>query len=199
MSIRPDALPILVVMWDELEQRLALEGIRIGIADFGGFRTEADTNQINAYKLADYNAYAAAERAAGRTPLPISGAWDDGKPRPIAPYGRSFHNYGAARDFTIVARPAGMSYAEAVRRVQDIAEQDVQFSSGRSFGDDMHLELPLALEEVAAWWADYQAASASTSSGGSSGSASMAGVLAAIALGVGVFTVIRYAHVLKSL
>jgi hypothetical protein len=188
MTIRLDALPELADRWAALEQLAGDEGIELGVADYGGYRTAADTAEIVAFKNADYAAYTAAARAAGRVPVPITGPWDNGNARPIAPYGRSYHNYGAARDFVIVSFPPWLSVDEAVARVQELGER-AGFRSGRTFGDDDHLELPLTLEQAAAAWAEYSSSSSS--------SAGMTALLVGLALSVGVFTVVKYAPGLK--
>lgn len=189
MTVRVDALPELVDAWTALESALESDGIAIAIADFGGYRTEADTAQILQFKADDYAAYAARERRAGRVPVPITGPWENGNARPIAPYGASMHNYGAARDFTIVRRPAGLSEADAIRRVQDAAES-IGFRSGRSFGDDRHLELPISLPDAAARWEAYHAAASTESD--------LTPIFVILALSVGVFVAAKYARGLKS-
>ncbi|MGH9884107.1 MAG: hypothetical protein ACREBE_01160 [bacterium] len=187
MTVRVDALPELVDAWRELEQLAGEEGITLAIADFGGFRTAADTSLILSYKQQDYDAYAARERGAGRSPLPITGPWEDGSSRPIAPFGQSYHDYGAARDFVIVGRPAGMSVSEAELRVDDLAEY-LGLDTGRSYGDRRHVELPISLQEARDRWAEYSANSISPGTA----------VWLLIALGVGVLATVRYASGLRS-
>jgi hypothetical protein len=187
MSIRLQALPELAALWDQLAGLAAAEGLVIDVADFGGFRTAADTTEILYDRNLDYAAYAASARAAGVPPLPITGAWDDGRTRPIALYGQSKHDFGGARDYTV--RPApGMTADDAENRVDDLAES-IGLRSGRSFGDPRHLELPYSLEELAQQWADF---SSSSSSG-------LTALLVLLAVGVGTVTVLRYAHAVKAL
>lgn len=188
MSIRTQALPELVELWDKTVSDAGAAGIVVAIADFGGFRTDADTAQILQFKQDDYDAYAAAAVAAGHMPLEITQGWDDGNPRPIRPYGQSFHDFGAARDFIVKRWPAGMTQAQAVRRVQDIAIAN-GLKSGRSYGDDPHLQLPITLEDAAARWDAYDA---------QRGSVSMTVVWAILAVGVGAITVARYAGGLRN-
>jgi len=187
MSIRLEALPELEERWAQLEELAADDDIELGIADYGGLRTAADTAEIIGFKNADYAAYAAAARAAGRVPVPITGPWDNGNARPIAPYGRSYHNYGAGRDFTIVSHPAWLSLGDAIARVQELAES-VGLRSGRAFDDDYHLELPISLEEAAAAWAQYSSSHGSTTT--------TTVVLVGLALTVGAITVLRYVSAL---
>lgn len=181
MTIRLDALPELAQLWDQLVAIAAGEGIGVGIEDWGGFRTVDDTAQILAFKQADYDEYAAAARAAGHEPNPITGPWDNGSSRPIAPYGQSFHNYGAARDFAIDAVPAGMSMDDAVSRVQAIGV-GLGFRSGASYGDDRHLELTIPLADAAAAWAAYQGAGATSTTILLVGMAAILGVVTVLRL-----------------
>jgi hypothetical protein len=192
MSIRLDALPELEVRWDATVSDSAGEGVDIEIADFGGFRTEADTAKILKFKQDDYKAYADAARAAGHVPIPITGPWDDGSSRPIAAYGESYHDFGGARDFTIAHYPSGMSYESAVSRVQAIAEAN-GLRSGHSYGDDPHLELRVTLPELQQMWAAYEAEGGTGAGGIGAGAA-----LAILAIGLGSFVALRYVQGLKS-
>lgn len=177
MSIRLQALPQMAELWDELVQVLSAQDITIGVADFGGFRTAADTAEILNDKQADYDAYV----AAGGT-LPITGPWDDGSSRPIAPYGRSFHDYGAARDVKVLSAPAGMS-GLAVTAAIDAAAESVGLVTGASYGDPLHVQLPISLDEAKAQWAAYVAAGGDT--GPSSSTTTIAAfVVVAAAIGV---------------
>ncbi len=148
MSIRLEALPELTTAIDALGQLAAAQGIRFTTADYGGYRTVADTTEILGYRQAEYGIYAAQMQAAGQTPLPIN-QW-----RPIAPYGRSFHDYGAARDLTITAKPSGMTSSQALAALGALAPQ-VGLRWGHSFGDDPHFELAISLDDAAARWAAY--------------------------------------------
>ena len=183
MSIRYDALPELENAWDLLSELAAGEGIGIAVQDYGGYRNAADTSEILAFKDRDYAAYAQAQRAAGRVPIPITGPWENGNSRPIQPYGSSYHNYGAARDFKITQR-GGYSEGEALARVQSLAEA-AGLRSGKSFGDSYHLELPITLAEARARWA----AIGCTVDGGLTGAQVALGILA---FSVGVWVVVRY-------
>jgi hypothetical protein len=184
MSIRYDAVPELLDRWDLLTELLGGEGIGIAVADYGGYRTAADTTEIQGFKDRDYAAYAAAERRAGRVPVPITGPWENGNSRPIQPYGSSYHNYGAARDFTITQR-GGLSERDALARVQSLAEA-AGLRSGKSFGDDYHLELPITLAAARELWA---AEGGTVDAGGITGAQVALGILA---VSVGIWVVIRY-------
>jgi hypothetical protein len=181
MSVRLEALPELESAWDATVSDAAAEGIQLTIADFGGFRTANDTALILSYKQADYDAYAAAARAAGRTPVPITGPWDDGSPRPIAPYGQSWHDYGAARDADIVSFPSSMTLEDAIVRVDAIATAN-GLDTGAAYSDPLHLQLPVSLDEARARWAEYS----------SSSSSSLVWVL--LAIGVGAAATVRLAR-----
>lgn len=158
MTIRLDALPQMAQLWDELVQTLSAQGIAIDVADWGGYRTAADTAAILNIRQQEYDRYV----AAGGT-LPITGAWSDGARWPIAPYGRSYHDYGAARDIKVVSAPAGMS-GLAVTAAIDEAAESVGLRTGASFGDPLHVELPITLAEAQAAWAQSGGASSSSSS-----------------------------------
>jgi hypothetical protein len=106
-----DALPELRDREKKLRALASAEGIGYEIADYGGIRTQADTTRILKYREDDYKVYASKERAAGRTPRPID-EW-----RPIAPFGSSFHNYGAAFDVRIIKAPQGMTFVTALSRL----------------------------------------------------------------------------------
>ena len=137
----------------------AVEGLQYGVADFGGLRTEADTAQALHYRDMDYAAYVARAKAAGRVPLPITGAWDDGKPRPIQPFGLSFHNFGAAADIVPTVVPAGMTFSSAQNRLGTLAGKAGLvwggLWSGNSY-DPRHVQLATGLAQVRDMWNQYQ-------------------------------------------
>lgn len=146
--IRLDALPELVDAITGLQDAASSYGIRFTTADEGGFRTEADTAKILGYRDAEYAIYSAKERAAGRTPMDIN------KWRPISPYGRSYHNFGAARDLKITSTPAGMSTSDALATLGNLAPT-FGLKWGGTFGDPVHFELAASLADVAAAWTNY--------------------------------------------
>jgi hypothetical protein len=150
VSVRTDALPELVNAWQAAARDLAANSaIQIGIADFGGTRTQADTTLILGYRDQDYAVYAAQMKAAGKTPQ-SKAAW-----RPIQPYMGSFHDFGAARDAEIVSKPAGMSYDDAVKTIR-AAMQRAGLRGISSPNDLLHFELVQPLTTVRDWWNDYQ-------------------------------------------
>jgi len=158
MTIRLDALPQMQQLWDSLVSTLSAQGIAIDVADWGGYRTADDTAAILNIRQAAYDAY-----VAGGGTLPITGAWNDGASWPIAPYGKSFHDYGAARDVEVLSAPAGMS-GLAVTAAIDAAAESVGLRDGASFGDPLHVELPITLAEAQTEWAAYAGSSSSSSS-----------------------------------
>jgi ABC-type glycerol-3-phosphate transport system permease component len=114
------------------------------IADFGGLRSEADTAKILGYRETDW---AAAVRADPSLAQRVSKEdW-----RPIAPYGSSMHNYGAAFDVRVTATPPGMSNLAALNILKDYADV-VGLVDGRDFGDPPHFELPGGIAAARAAW-----------------------------------------------
>jgi hypothetical protein len=151
MPVRQEGLPELVSAWNSLARDAASNlKIQIGIADDGGFRTEADTTRDLGYRQQEWAIYAANERKAGRTPQAIN-VW-----RPINAFGTSFHNYGAARDAKIISRPAGMSYDAAVKAVRGILARN-GLRGISSVNDQLHFELPISLAEAKRRWEAYKA------------------------------------------
>lgn len=183
MSIRLQALPAMAELWDQLVQLAAAQGIVIDVADYGGFRTAADTAEILNIRENEYAQYLAQARANNQAVVDIN-TW-----RRIAPYGQSYHNYGAARDPKIVSVPAGMSGLTAVATIDNLAES-LGLETGASYGDPLHVQLPIALDEAAGEWNDYVAA------GGDASTSSSAGTVAALAIvgvTIGAVIVARYA------
>lgn len=132
------------------------EGIAYVVADYGAVRTQADTNTILGYRDKDYAAYVAAAQRAGKTPVSKNTF------RPIAPFGSSYHNAGAAFDARIIGFPAAkMTGAQAVARLGAIGEE-----AGLRWGghfppgsvDEPHFELAISLPDAAARWKLWQAA-----------------------------------------
>lgn len=136
------ARPELVARESLLKARANALGIDYRIADFGGVRTEADTVLIMAYRLADYAAAVAANPSLVNTPINV---W-----RPIAPFGSSLHNYGAAFDVLITKAPSGMSFDTALSRLKALAPS-VGLSSSVP-NDPPHFQLPITLNEARDQW-----------------------------------------------
>jgi hypothetical protein len=120
-------------------------GITIGIADFGGIRTQSDTTTILADRQNDYNADVAAGRISADTPI--------NKYRPIAPFGKSYHNYGAAFDVAIIARPSSMSEDGALALLGGYAP-NLGLTWGGTFSnpDPDHFQLDVSLDDAMAMY-----------------------------------------------
>ena len=118
-------LPDLQAAFQNLEDALGAVGVSVRINDWGGFRTAADTATL------------AAMRQSGEA----SG--------PLAPYGQSYHDYGAAVDVSPLAWPSGMTYAEAVQAIADAAPV-AGLRQPLPETDPSHLELPISLAQAAA-------------------------------------------------
>lgn len=143
-------LPELTSAIEALKARARADGIEVDTADFGGVRTEADTSRIMKYRDDDYGVYVKnlAKLFPGRTPT-AKAIW-----RPIAPFGSSMHNYGAARDLKITKRPPSMTEAEAYRRLGSHAPE-CGLKWGGTFKkkvDPPHFELPITLAQAKARW-----------------------------------------------
>mgnify|MGYP001580514253 CR=1 FL=1 len=142
--------PELTAKIEELRALALLDGIQFDTAPFGGVRTEADTVRILKYRDDDYAKYEAACAAQSPPRAPTEKAlW-----RPIAPFGLSMHNYGAARDVKIVKKPDSFSEAEALRRLGSLAPQ-CRLRWGGTFQkkiDPPHFQLPITLSAANARW-----------------------------------------------
>lgn len=143
MAIRnsiSSALPQLIAAEAALHARADALGIGYRIADFGGVRTEADTAIIIGYRAADYAAAIAHDPSVALIPI---NTW-----RPIAPFGSSYHNYGAAFDVLITSTPDGMSAASALQTLKSLAPSVGLRSNVPN--DPPHFELPITLDEAKA-------------------------------------------------
>lgn len=135
---------------DRLREKARVDGIEFDTADFGGVRTLADTTKILKYRDDDYATYVNALKARDANAVPVDkGIW-----RPIAPFGTSMHNYGAARDLKILKKPASFSEAEAYRRLGSIAPTCGLKWGGtfRNKVDPPHFELPITLAQAKDAW-----------------------------------------------
>ena len=142
------ALPELLTAWDALTAAAAAQGITFRIADFGGLRTQADTTLIETYRQNDYNAAVASGAIAPDTTLQQF--------RPIAPWGHSFHNYGAAFDIDPVSDPG--SYDQAVQTLGSLAPScGLKWGGNFSNPDLPHFELDVSLAAAEQMWANWQA------------------------------------------
>ena len=123
---------------EKLRVLAALEGIEFTTADFGGVRTQEDTAKILKYRDDDYAVYVKglARRSPGRKPLPIN-TW-----RKIAPFGRSYHNYGCARDLKPTRWPPSFTESKALERLRALAPK---VGLRTISNDPPHVELPITL------------------------------------------------------
>lgn len=138
--------------YNQLEDLASNHGIAFRIANFGAVRTLADTNQILAYRQADFNAAVRAGQVSPDTSL--------NKFRPIAPFGTSFHNYGAAFDLLILQTPQGTAPdpngdtpapgADAALRLLGSLAPSLGLRWGGSFknSDPRHFELAITLDQA---------------------------------------------------
>lgn len=139
-------LPEIQFAYGEIQQTLGGEGITVQINDYGGFRTPADTSEILAYRATDY----ATALAAGKIPATLSlDAY-----RPIAPYGESYHDYGAALDLSPLAYPSSMTWGEAMDAIAQAATAAGLVQPLPS-SDPAHFQLPLSLAAAQAEWNQY--------------------------------------------
>lgn len=146
------ALPELLAAERALRVKADALGIEYRVADFGGLRTEADTNRILGYRKADYAAAVKKDPKVAKIPIET---W-----RPIAPFGSSYHNYGAAFDVRITKRPAGVSESAALAKLGALAPSvglrwGGTFSAKRS--DPPHFELAISLADAKARWQRFAA------------------------------------------
>lgn len=134
------ALPQLLAGLNQLRARASALGISFDIADFGGVRSQADTVLIMAYRAADYAAAVVADPSVSDIPI---NTW-----RPIAPFGSSMHNYGAAFDVKITRAPG--SFGSALQQLKAAAPSCGLRSNVPN--DPPHFELPISLDEARAQW-----------------------------------------------
>jgi D-alanyl-D-alanine carboxypeptidase len=124
------------------------EGISLGIADYGGFRSLADLEEILADRSAEFEAAVNAGEIPAGTDI---NAW-----RPIAPYGHSFHNFGAAFDVRVKpgGAPAGMSDEQAFAVAGQYAPQfGLRWGGAFPDPDDDHFELAVSLSQARSMFA----------------------------------------------
>lgn len=143
-------LPELTAAIEELRKLGRADGIEFDTANFGGVRSEADTVKILKYRDDDYAVYVRNLATSHPDRVPVAKEmW-----RPIAPFGSSFHNWGAARDVKIIQRPASFSEAEALRRLGSYATE-CGLTWGGTFKrkvDPPHFQLNCTLAEAQAKW-----------------------------------------------
>lgn len=154
------ALPELKAAELKLRKNALQHGITYAVAEFGGIRSLSDTTKAMNYRDADYAVYLK-NLPAGKAPLPKD-QW-----RPIAPYGNSYHNYGAAFDVYVTAVPEGRSQSWGLQLLQ-IAGPAVGLRNGASFNDPPHFELPISLSDARAKWSQFTGGTGTPKSGATS-------------------------------
>lgn len=150
--------PELVLGEAKLSQLAAARGLAYTVnrEELGGFvRTPADTAAYMAYRNAEWAIYAAQQRARGKAIVPKE-QW-----RPIAAFGNSYHNYGAAFDVTMargtLAELGALAPAAGLRWGGDAGFQAAKRT------DPPHFQLPITLLEAKARWLKLGNAPGSTS------------------------------------
>lgn len=124
------------------------EGISLGIAEYGGFRSLEDLREILAIRSREFEAAVNAGDVSAGTDI---NAW-----RPIAPYGHSFHNYGAAFDVRVKpgGAPAGMSDEQAFAVAGQYATQlGLRWGGHFPDPDTDHFELAVSLSQARSMFA----------------------------------------------
>lgn len=152
MTTLQGVMPGTVAAYNALSDYAASQGITIGVANYGGIRTLSDTTKILQFRQDDYNAAVRAGQIAPDTTL--------NQFRPIAPFGSSYHNYGAAFDVQIIARPGNMSESQALAILGAFAPS-IGLRWGGTFpqsghpADPPHFEVAVSLAQAKAMYADY--------------------------------------------
>jgi hypothetical protein len=150
-----------VVAHDQLTAALRAQGITTKIANYGGLRSLADTTTILQYRANDYAHDLAAGIVSSSTPIEVY--------RPIAPFGSSYHNYGAAFDLAIVSAPPGISSYHALQIAGNLAPSyGLRWGGGPEFTaanrtDSPHFELAIPLSEARRRY-EFNAGASSSSS-----------------------------------
>lgn len=137
--------PELTAAIEKLRVKALAEGIEFTTADFGGVRTEADTTRIMKYRDDDYAVYVRNLQRTnpGKRPTPKE-VW-----RKIAPFGSSYHNYGAARDLRVTRHPQSFTASKALDRLRVLA---VSVGLRTITNDPPHVQLPITLAQARARW-----------------------------------------------
>lgn len=143
MPTLTNTLPELQQAEARLRAAAAARGITYVIADYGALRSQADTARIMQYRAQDYAAAVRANPDTARTPIT---RW-----RPIAAFGSSMHNYGAAFDILVTGHPTGVNgYA-----VLGALAPSLGLRWGGAFisrVDPPHFELPISLLAARVKW-----------------------------------------------
>jgi hypothetical protein len=152
-----NTLPELQLAEKKLRAAATARGVSYVIADYGGLRSQADTTKILQYRLQDYAAAVRANPDTSKIPMT--------KWRPVAPFGSSYHNYGAAFDVLVTAHPAGENGYSILGALAPDA--GLRWGGSQSFIDvgrvDIpHFELPVSLTSARIMWLGPVAGTAET-------------------------------------
>lgn len=138
-------------------------GIEYRLAEYGAFRDEADTTEIMGFRTDDYNAAVRANPKLASVPI---NSW-----RPIAPFGRSYHDYGAAFDVEITDQGRYNTPATALQVLKAAASQFGLSSDVPN--DPPHFELDVSLSQAQQMWNDYSGGADSGLPSGTANSAAL--------------------------
>lgn len=155
------ALPELVAAEARLRAEADALGIGYRIADWGGVRTQADTTQLLRWR----------DEHVAR----------GGTTYPVAPWGRSYHNFGAAFDVKITRRRPNRTDRQELQALGALAPKVGLRWGGLWSGtknDPFHFELPITLADARQRW---QRHSGTTAAGVPNASVLMLVGLAALA------------------
>lgn len=156
MTTLAGTLPETQVAFNALDQYARTIGVSIAIADFGGVRTQSDTTKILQYRQDDFNAARSAGTIRPDTTLQQF--------RPIAQFGKSYHNYGAAFDVQIIARPSNLSADQAMQMLGRYAP-NIGLRWGGTFSnpDTPHFELAIPIADAQARYRAFAASGGASS------------------------------------
>ena len=148
MTTLAGVLPETAIAYNALDAYARSQGISIRVADFGGIRTQSDTTKILQYRQDDYNAELRAGLITPDTTLQQF--------RPIASFGSSYHNYGAAFDIQVVAWPSSMTQYGALKMLGAYAP-NIGLRWGGTFPnpDTPHFELAITLADAKQRYTSY--------------------------------------------
>lgn len=133
-------------------------GITFDVADYGGLRSEAQTSTILTYRQNDYNAALAAGEISADTTLQAF--------RPIAPYGDSWHDYGAAFDLEIL-NPGQVIDEQTALAVLGAYAPSIGLRWGGHFpdADPPHFELAIPIATARTLYAQQTGGTAADATG----------------------------------
>lgn len=141
MTTLAGVLPETQSAFDALDAYARTIGVSIGVANYGGLRTEADTNRILQYRVDDYNAARSAGAIRADTTLQQF--------RPISPFGSSYHNFGAAFDVNVKSRPSNLTVAQVQAKLGAYAPTaGLRWGGKFTNADPPHFELAIPLNDA---------------------------------------------------